>query len=114
MKKLMLAMMMAVCALVLAGCSGSQADENKTPEQIKQEVAKMDTAQIQATIENYKNAIADKTAQMEKKAEELTKIPLTEQLGDKAKGLQGEIGTLKDQISKLQANMAAYAEGLKK
>ena len=114
MKKLMLAMMMAVCALVLAGCSGSQADENKTPEQIKQEVAKMDQAQIQKTIENYKNAIADKTAQMEKKAQELTKIPLTEQLGDKAKGLQGEIGTLKDQISKLQANMAAYAEGLKK
>ena len=116
MKKLMLAMVMALCALVMVGCGdkGAKVDESKTPEQIKQEVAKMDQAQIQKTIENYKNAIADKTAQMEKKAQELTKIPLTEQLGDKAKGLQGEIGTLKDQISKLQANMAAYAEGLKK
>ena len=116
MKKLMLAMMMAVCALVLAGCSGSQADENKTPEQIKQEVAKMDTAQIQATIENYKKAIADKTAQMEKKAEELTKIPPAELLtgSDKAKKIQGEVDALKTSISKLQANMAAYAEGLKK
>lgn len=116
MKKLMLAMMMAVCALVLAGCSGSQADENKTPEQIKQEVAKMDQAQIQKTIENYKNAIADKTAQMEKKAEELSKVPPAELLtgSDNAKKLQGEIGALKDSIAKLEKNMAAYAEGLKK
>ena len=116
MKKLMLAMMMAVCALVLAGCSGEAADENKTPEQIKQEVAKMDQAQIQNTIENYKKAIADKTTKMESKAEELTKIPPAELLtgSDNAKKLQGEIATLKESISKLQANMAAYAEGLKK
>ncbi len=116
MKKLMLAMVMAMAALVMAGCSGSQADENKTPEQIKQEVAKMDQAQIQNTIENYKKAIADKTAQMEKKAQELTKIPPAELLtgSDKAKKIQGEVDALKTSISKLQANMAAYAEGLKK
>ena len=116
MKNLMLAMVMAMAALVMAGCSGSQADENMTPEQIKQEVAKMDQAQIQNTIENYKKAIADKTAQMEKKAQELTKIPPAELLtgSDKAKKIQGEVDALKTSISKLQANMAAYAEGLKK
>ena len=116
MKKLMLAMMMAVCALVLAGCSGSQADENKTPEQIKQEVAKMDTAQIQATIENYKKAIADKTAQLEKKKEELAKIPPADLLtgGDKVKAIKEETEKLTTSIDKLQKNMAAYAEGLKK
>ena len=114
MKKLMLAMAMLMAALVMVGC-GSKADENKTPEEIKQEVAKMDTAQIQATIENYKKAIADKTAQMEKKAEELSKVPPAELLtgSDNAKKLQGEIGALKDSIAKLEKNMAAYAEGLK-
>ena len=117
MKKLMLAMMLAVCALVMVGCNkGKSADEKKTPEQIKQEVAKMDAKDIQATIENYKKAIADKTTKMESKAEELTKIPPAELLtgSDKAKGLQGEIGALKDSIAKLEKNMAAYAEGLKK
>ena len=117
MKKLMLAMMLAVCALVMVGCNkGKSADEKKTPEQIKQEVAKMDQAQIQNTIENYKKAIADKTAQLEKKAAELTKIPPAELLtgSDNAKKIQGEVDALKTSISKLQANMAAYAEGLKK
>ena len=105
MKKLVLFMAVAVAALMLAGCS--KADENKTPDQIKQEVAKMDAKDIQATIEEYQKAIADKTAELTK---EMSKLKPEEAL----KGGNEKTAELKKSIEKLNANMAAYAEGLKK
>ena len=46
--------------------------------------------------------------------DKLAAIPLTEQLGDEAGKLRDGIRDIKDSLEKLQANMAAYAEGLKK
>ena len=115
MKKLMLAMVMAMAALVMAGCGdGKKADESKSPETIKQEVAKMDAADIQKTVANYQAAIEKKTAELNKKADELKQIPLTEMMGDKAKKIQGDMAEITKSIDKLKTNMAAYAEGLKK
>ena len=106
MKKLFLFAMMCGAMFVLAGC-GQQAD------QIKTEVQSMSAADIQAKVDAYKKAIEAKSAELKAEGEKLAKIPLTEQLGDKAKGIQANMGTLKDSISKLTANMNAYAEGLK-
>ena len=112
MKKLFLFAMMCGAMFVLAGC-GQQADENKTPDQIKTEVQSMSAADIQAKVDAYKKAIEAKSAELKAEGEKLAKIPLTEQMGDKAKGIQANMGTLKDSISKLTANMNAYADGLK-
>ena len=112
MKKLFLFAMMCGAMFVLAGC-GQQADENKTPAQIQAEVQSMSAADIQAKVEVYQKAIEAKSAELKAEGEKLAKIPLTEQMGDKAKGIQANMGTLKDSISKLTANMNAYAEGLK-
>ncbi len=112
MKKLMLLMAVAVASLMLAGCS--KADENKTPEQIKQEVAKMDAKDIQAVIDDYQKAIAAKKADLEKEAAKLKELKLEELTGDKAKSIKDNMANLTKSIDKLSANMAAYADGLKK
>ncbi|MCI5779608.1 MAG: hypothetical protein MR051_07345 [Lentisphaeria bacterium] len=113
MKKLMLAMAMLMAALVMVGC-GSKVDENKTPEQIKQEVAKMDAAEIQAVVADYQKAIEAKTADLKKEGEKLKGLSLSEMTGDKAKAIKDNMAGLTKSIDKLKANMAAYAEGLKK
>lgn len=101
-----------VAAGILVGC-GSSVDENKTPEEIKQEIANWDAAKIQKVIDEYAKAIEEKTRELAAKTDELKEIPLTEMLGEKAKGIQGQIAEITKSIGKLKDNMAAYAEGLK-
>ncbi len=101
-----------VAAGMLAGC-GSSVDENKTPEQIQQEIASWDAAKIQKVIDEYKKAIEEKAAELAAKTDELKEIPLKDMLSDKAKGIQGEIAEITKSLDKLKDNMAAYAEGLK-
>ena len=102
----------ALAVGMLAGC-GSEVDENKTPDQIKAEVAKLDAAAIQKQIDAYKKAIEEKAAELAAKTDELKEIPLKDMLSDKAKGIQGEIAEITKSLDKLKDNMAAYAEGLK-
>lgn len=52
-----------VAAGLLAGC-GSSVDENKTPEQIRQEIASWDSAKIQKAVDEYTKAIAAKTEEL--------------------------------------------------
>lgn len=111
MKHLSLVVALAL-GLLTAGC-GQKADENKTPEQIKQEVGQMDAAQIQKEIDAYTKAIEAKTAEIKVEADKLAKIPLTEMLGDDAKALQSKIADMTKSLDKLKANLEAYAEGLK-
>ena len=113
MKKLILAVTVLATALLMAGC-GSKADENKTPEQIKQEVTQMDAASIQAVIADYQKAIEEKTAELKKESDKLKELKPEELLGDKAKSIKDRIAELTKSIDKLKANMDAYAEGLKK
>lgn len=101
-----------LAAGMLTGC-GSKADENKTPEQIKAEIANWDAAKIQKQIEVYTKAIEAKTQELAKVTDQIKEIPLTEQLGEKAKGLQAKAKEIGESIAKLKDNMAAYADGLK-
>ncbi|MPN00032.1 hypothetical protein SDC9_147226 [bioreactor metagenome] len=110
--KFRVTMITLALGLLMAGC-GQKADENKTPEQIKQEVTQMDTAQIQKQIDVYTNAIKAKSAELKVETDKLAKIPLTEMLGDEAKSLQGKIAEMTKSLDKLKANLEAYAEGLK-
>lgn len=113
MKKLILAAAVLATALVMTGC-GSKADENKTPNQIKQEVSQMDADSIQAVIADYQKAIEEKSAELQKEADKLKELKPEELLGDKAKSIKDRMAELTASIDKLKANMEAYAEGQKK
>ena len=113
MKKILMLIALLCGALMLAGC-GDKVDESKTPEQIREEIQNMDLDEIRAVIEDYQKAIEKKAAELKKEVDKLAAIPLTEQLGDEAGKLRDGIRDIKDSLEKLQANMAAYAEGLKK
>lgn len=113
MRKMLLLVGMLCGALFLTGC-GNDVDENKTPAQIQEEVAKMNASDIQAMVEKYQKAIDAKSAELKAEGEKLAKIPLTEQLGDNAKSIKDKMANITESLKKLQANMAAYAEGLKK
>ncbi len=113
MKKLSLFAALVLGVGLLCGCS-DDVDTSKTPEQIKQEVANMDTAAIQKKVDAYKKAIEEKAAELKAEGEKLAKIPLTEVLGDEAKGIKENMGNITAELDKLKANLEAYAEGLKK
>ena len=105
-------MALALCGILfLAGC-GNGVDENKTPAEIKQEVANMSQEDIQKTIEAYKEVIAEKTEALTEELAKLKDIPLTEMLGDEAKKIKDNVGSIEDSIAKLTKNMQAYAEGI--
>ena len=103
MRRIMVSLFGAALAVgMLAGC-GSEVDENKTPDQIKAEVAKLDAAAIQE----------EKSKELSKVMDQIKEIPLTEQLSDNAKKLQAEAANLGKSINKLKDNLEAYVDGLK-
>ena len=112
--KKMIALLLAalmICAM-FTGC-GEKADENKTPEQIKSEVASWDAARIEKQIEVYKKAIEEKSKELAKVMDQIKEIPLQEQLGEKAKDLRAQADEIGKSLGKLKDNMAAYVDGLK-
>ncbi|HJH05980.1 MAG TPA: hypothetical protein K8W19_18405 [Victivallis vadensis] len=113
MKKVTLSLFGAMLAVgMLTGC-GERADENKTPEQIKSEVASWDAARIEKQIEVYKKAIEEKSKELAKVMDQIKEIPLQEQLGEKAKDLRAQADEIGKSLGKLKDNMAAYVDGLK-
>ena len=112
MKKLLLLSGIICGMLCFSGC-GNGVDENKTPEQIKQEAANLDAAAIEAKIEAYKKTIEEKSAQLKAEVDKLAEIPVTEQLGEEAKKIRGNIDGIKDSLEKLGKNLDAYVDSLK-
>jgi outer membrane murein-binding lipoprotein Lpp len=104
--------LLALCSLVLLGC-GSKADENKPVSEVKAEAEKMDTSQLRAMAEEYKNAIVAKKADVEKLAAKLKEIPVTEMLGEEAKGLKTDIDNLSKSVSALKERFEVYYNKLK-
>ena len=101
-----------VAAGLLAGC-GSSADEHKTPEQIRQEIASGDSAKIQKAVDEYTKAIAAKTEELNAALAKVKDLSPQELLGDKGRQLKAEADKIGESLKKLQDHMAAYAEGLK-
>ena len=111
MKKI-LATLVAASALILCGC-GANVNENKTPEQIKTEAASMDAASLQKQIDALKAFISEKNAEAKVLAEKLSKIPLTEHMGNDAKALREEASKIAESVKKIQAQLGVYVEELK-
>ena len=112
MKKIILLLAAACSIFLLAGC-GQTIDENKTPDQIRNEVANLPVEDIQDIIVKYQTAIEAKAVKLKAEAEKLSRIPLSEQLSEKARKLRSEMQETADALDRLKAGMAAYADGLK-
>ena len=75
---------------------------------VKAEADKMNVEQLKAKAMEYKNLIVAKKAMLEPLTAKLKEIPLTEQMGAEAKGLQAEISTLSKSVSALTERFQVY------
>ncbi|MPN30838.1 hypothetical protein SDC9_178309 [bioreactor metagenome] len=107
--------MMAAAVLaagLLTGC-GDKVDENKTPAQIKQEIAKWDSARIEKSIADYKKAIEAKTGEFNAALAKVKGLSPQEMLGEKGRELKAKADKIGASLEKLKGNLEAHVEALK-
>jgi hypothetical protein len=92
--------------------AAAKVDESKPVAEVKAEAEKMDVSSLRATALSYKEAILSNEGKIKTLTEQLKKIPLTQQLGDEAKGLQSEITTLTGSVSSLLERFNIYYDKL--
>jgi uncharacterized protein (DUF342 family) len=87
-------------------------DLSKSLDQLKADVAKMDINQLKAGAEACKQAYMEKKANLAAVTERLKAIPLAEKAGAEAQKLAGEVKTIQEAMSKIQAQLGVYVERL--
>ncbi len=80
---------------------------------VQVEADKMTVEQLKAKAMEYKNLIVAKKAMIEPLVAKLKAIPLTEQMGTEAKGLQTDIAALNKSVSALTERFQIYYNKLK-
>lgn len=111
-------MAFGLCGLVVvglglfSGCS-KKADENKPISEVKAEADQMDVSALRAQAMAYKDAILAKQKDLEKIQEQIKQIPVTELLGEKAKTLKAEVGTITESLRALKERFDVYVGKLK-
>ncbi len=80
---------------------------------IQAEASKMNVEQLKAKAMEYKDLIVAKKATIETLTAKLKEIPLTQQMGPEAKGLQTDIATLSKSVSALTERFQVYYSKLK-
>lgn len=105
-------LLLVLCSLAVLGC-GQKADENKPMSEVKAEAEKMDTSKLRDMATSYKEAITAKKGEVEKITAKLKEIPVTEMLGEEAKGLKADIDDLNTSISALKERFDVYYDKLK-
>ncbi|MHC4147870.1 MAG: hypothetical protein ACYSR5_00135 [Planctomycetota bacterium] len=103
---------LTLCALALAGC-GKKADESKPVSEVKAEAEKMSAEKLRDMALAYKDAIEAKKGDVEKITAKLKEIPVTQMLGDEAKGLKADIADLNKSVSALKERFNVYYSKLK-
>ena len=103
---------LTLCALALVGC-GKKADESKPIGEVKAEAEKMSAEKLRDMALAYKDAIEAKKGDVEKITAKLKEIPVTQMLGDEAKGLKADIGDLNKSVSALKERFNVYYSKLK-
>jgi uncharacterized coiled-coil DUF342 family protein len=100
-------------SLTVFGCS-KEADETKPVSEVKAEAAQMDTKELRSAAMRYKEAITAKTGELERITSKLKEIPVTEMLGEEAKGLKADIEDLNKSVSALKERFDVYLQELRK
>ena len=103
---------LTLCAFALLGC-GKKADESKPVSEVKAEAEKMSAEKLRDMALAYKDAIEAKKGDVEKITAKLKEIPVTQMLGDEAKGLKADIGDLNKSVSALKERFNVYYSKLK-
>jgi len=111
-KKAVVCFAAVLCLLVLGGC-GKKADENKPVSEVKTEAEKMSVDKLKSMATTYKDAIVEKQEEIKKLSEKLKDIPVTEMLGEEAKGIKSEVEALNKSISALKDRFNVYYDKLK-
>ena len=111
-KKTILYCALALMLLTFCGC-GKTTDENKPVSEVKAEADKMSVEKLKSMATTYKDAIVAKKGEVEKIASKLKDIPLTEMMGDEAKGLKVDIDGLNKSVSALKERLDVYYAKLK-
>jgi hypothetical protein len=104
--------LLPVLCLLLTGC-GAKADEDKPLSDVKAEAEQMSVEKLRSMAMAYKDAILDKTRDVEALRLRLKNIPVTEMLGSEAKGLKADIDDLSKSISALEDRFQVYYDKIK-
>jgi uncharacterized coiled-coil DUF342 family protein len=122
-QKTTLCCLLVLASLALCGCSKKtdenkptgevKADENKPIGEVKAEAEKMSVEKLKSMAMTYKEAITAKTGEVDGLTAKLKEIPLTQMLGDEAKGLKAEIDELSKSVSALKERFEVYYNKLK-
>jgi len=110
--KTLMCILVAALLASVAGC-GSKTDESKPIAEVKAEAEKMDIAQLRSMAMQYKDAVVEKKAQVEKLTGDLKNIPLAKMLGEEAKSIKSEIDTVTKSLSALNERLNVYYGKLK-
>ena len=124
MKTIPLSMLLVVlsAAVLIGGCSkkegGSSAGgggiDLETPiAQLKEAAAQLDLAALEKTAQKYVDEIVAKQGELEKITKALAEIPLTEKLGEEAKGLQSDLSDLGGALGELNKRLKVYVDYIK-
>lgn len=88
-------------------------DLNKSVGEIKQKVAAFDKTQLLAYVDQYKNVILEKKAELEKLTEQVKGLAVTEMISEKGKTLKAELTKYTGQLTALKDRYAVYLDKLK-
>lgn len=101
-----------LAAVLLAGCGGSGANENKPIDQVAAEAAAMSQAELQKMVDKYEAAVAGKMAEIDALKVKIKEIPLTDMMGEKATALKGNLDEITQSLTALKDRLAVYAKEL--
>jgi hypoxanthine phosphoribosyltransferase len=110
-KMLSLYVLLAITATAFIGCGKKGGvDTTKPISEVKAEAEKMNVQQLREIALKYKNAIAEKTKEVEKLT---AKIKPTELLSNETKKIQADINNIKTSIDSLTERFKVYYNTLK-
>ena len=112
MKRLKWALGFVVVAL-LAGCITGNGGGSAELDQLAVEAAAMGKADLTAMVTKYKGLISEKVDVLGALKTQLSKIPLTEMMGEKAAGLKQDLSETTTLISQLKDKLSVYTNALK-
>lgn len=110
MKKILLYLLMALCVFALLACGKKGVDTSKAISEVKAEAEKMDVSQLRQMALKYKDAILEKTKEVEQL---MAKIKPTDILSAEAKKIKAEVDDLNKSVGALKERFNVYYDKLK-
>jgi len=109
-KKISFYLLVVLCVFALSACGKKGVDTSKAISDVKAEAEKMDVSQLRQMALKYKDAILDKTKEVEKL---MAKIKPTDILSDEAKKIKADIDDLNKALGDLTERFNVYYDKLK-